>query len=273
MLMLNYRRDRRELCLAEGAFPAVKLVLINLAILETLLASDAFDLEQLKKPFDCAMHLLEVRVGHLAFRALFAMCLLIVFNAFLAKVTLATLCCADKPLPHNMVTLIALKLFGYFFDAAKVGNPALSEMICFALSRVAQVHLIASMTFDQITFSCLKSTELALELVHLALIKVMSMHILFDDAITVTLYATTAFILMLFKLIIQQLILASHGSETAVELDCLQKSKKLLVVCERSHLRLLGVAARASVLTSKPLNNAFFAEHRFLTCHAVLGIS
>jgi len=99
------------------------------------------------------------------------------------------------------------------------------------------------------------------------------MHMLFDDAITVTLDATTAFVLVLFKLIIQQLILASHGSETAVELDGLQKSKKLLIVSQGTHLRLLGVAARTSVLASKPLNNAFFAEDRFLTCHAILRIS
>jgi hypothetical protein len=273
MLMLDYRGDRRELCLAEVTFATVKLVLINLAILETLLASDAFYLEQLKKPFDGTMHLLEVRVGHLALRALFAMCTLIVFNAFSAKITLASLCCAEKPFSHNVVTLVALKLFGYFFDATKVGNPTLSEMIGFALSSISEVHLIATMIFDQISFCCLESTELALKLVHFALLQVMIMHMLFNDAITVTLDATTAFIFMLFKLIIEQLILASHGSETAIELDGLQKSKKLLIVCEGTHFRLLGVAARASVLTSKPLNNAFFAEHRFLTLYAILRIS
>jgi len=45
MLMLDDRGDRRKLCLAKVAFSAVKLVLINLAILETLLASDTLDLE------------------------------------------------------------------------------------------------------------------------------------------------------------------------------------------------------------------------------------
>ena len=228
----------------------MKLVFVNLPILEVLLASDAFDLERLKKPFDGTMHLLEVRVCHLALWALFAMCPLIVFNAFSAKITLASLCCADKPLPHNVVTLVALKLFGYLFDAAKVGNPTLSEMISFALSSVSQVHLIATMIFDQISFCCLEPTELAFELVHFALIQVMMMHVLFNDAITVTLDATTTFIFMLFKLIIEQLILASHGSETAIELDGLQKSKKLLIVSQGTHLRLLGVAARTSVLAS-----------------------
>jgi hypothetical protein len=70
----------------------VKLVLIDLAILETLLARDTLDLEQLKKSLNGAMHLLEVRVRHLTLRALFAMCSLIIFNAFLAKITLAALC-------------------------------------------------------------------------------------------------------------------------------------------------------------------------------------
>ena len=70
----------------------MKLVLIDLAILETLLARDTLDLEQLKKPLNGAMHLLEVRVGHLTLRALFAMCSLIIFDAFPAKITLAALC-------------------------------------------------------------------------------------------------------------------------------------------------------------------------------------
>ena len=146
-------------------------------------------------------------------------------------------------------------------------------MVCLALSSVTNVHLIASMIFDQIFPCCLEAAELALELVHFAVIQVMMMHMLFDDAVTVTLDATTTFILVLFKLIVEQLILAPHGSETAIELDRLQKSKKLLIVCEGTHLRLLGVAARTSILTSKPLNNAFFAEHRLLTCHAILRVS
>jgi len=70
----------------------VKLVLVNLAILETLLASDALDLEQFKKPFNGTMHLLKVGVGHLALRALFAMCTLIVFYTFLAEIALTALC-------------------------------------------------------------------------------------------------------------------------------------------------------------------------------------
>jgi hypothetical protein len=78
----------------------------------------------------------------------------------------------------------------------------------------------------------------------------MMMHVLFYNTITVTLDATTTFIFMLLKLIIEQLILASHGSETAVELDGLQKSKKLLIISQGTHLRLLGVAARTSVLAS-----------------------
>ena len=62
----------------------MKLMLVNLAILETILACYTFDLEQFKQAFYGAMHLLEVRVGYLALRALFAMCPLIIFNAFLA---------------------------------------------------------------------------------------------------------------------------------------------------------------------------------------------
>jgi len=231
MLMLDDRGDRRKFRLAKVAFSTVKLVLINLPILETLLASDTFDLERLKKAFYGAMHLLEVRVGYLALRALFAMCPLIVFNAFPAQIALASLCCADKPLPYYVMALVALKLFGYFFDITKVGNPTLSEMVGLALSSVTQVHLIASMIFDQFCFCCLEATELTLVLVHFAFLHVMIVHLLFNDAITVALDATTTIILMLFKLIIEQLFLASHGSETAVELDGLQKSKKLLIVC------------------------------------------
>jgi hypothetical protein len=123
-----------------------------------------------------------------------------------------------------MVTLVALELFGYVFDTTKVGNPTLSEMVGLALSGVAQMHLIAAMIFDQIFFGCLEPAKLALELVHFALIQVMMMHMLFNDAITVALDATTTFILVLFKLIVEQLNVATHGSETAVELDGLQKS-------------------------------------------------
>jgi hypothetical protein len=203
MLMLDDRGDRRKLRLAKVAFSAVKLVLINLAILETLLASDTLDLERLKKAFYGAMHLLEVRVGYLALRALFAMCPLIIFYAFPAKIALASLCCADKPLPYYVVALVALKLFGYFFDATKVGNPTLSEMVGLALSSVAQVHLVAPMIFDQFCFCSLEATELALELVHFAVLQIVMMHVLFNDAIAVTLDATTTFILMLFKLVIE----------------------------------------------------------------------
>ena len=92
MLMLDDRGYRRELCLAEVALPTVKLVLVYLPILETLLASDTLDLKQLKKPFDCAMHLLKVGVCNLALRALFTMCPLIVFYAFYAEIALAALC-------------------------------------------------------------------------------------------------------------------------------------------------------------------------------------
>jgi hypothetical protein len=90
MLMLDDRGNRRELCLAEVAFPTVKLVLVNLSILEALLASDAFNLELLKKLFDGTMHLFEVRVCHLALWALFAMWSLKLFNAFSAKNTIAS---------------------------------------------------------------------------------------------------------------------------------------------------------------------------------------
>ena len=62
----------------------MKLMLVNLAILETILACYTLDLEQFKKAFYGAMHLLEVRVGFLTLRALFTICPLIIFNAFLA---------------------------------------------------------------------------------------------------------------------------------------------------------------------------------------------
>ena len=93
-----------------------------------------------------------------------------------------------------MVTLVALELLKYVFDATKVGNPTLNEMVGLALSGVAQVHLIAAMIFYQIFFCCLEPAKLALELVHFALLQVMIMHMLFDDAITVALDATTTFI-------------------------------------------------------------------------------
>jgi hypothetical protein len=62
----------------------VKLMLVNLAILETILASNTLDLEQFKKAFYGAVHLLEVRVGFLTLRALFTICPLIIINAFFA---------------------------------------------------------------------------------------------------------------------------------------------------------------------------------------------
>ena len=130
-----------------------------------------------------------------------------------------------------MVTLVALKLFGSFFDAAKVNDPTLSEMVILALSSFTQMHLIATMIFDQLFFFCFETTELALKLAHFAVVHAMIIHLFFNDAMPVTLDTTTTFILMLFKLIIDQLLLASQGSERAIELDGLQKSKKLLVAC------------------------------------------
>lgn len=111
-----------------------------------------------------------------------------------------------------MVTLVALKLFISVFNATKVGDPTLSEMVSLALSSFTQMHLIATMIFYQLCFFFLEPTELALELVDLTVLQEMIMHALFNDAITVTLDATTTFILVLFKLIIEQLILATHGS-------------------------------------------------------------
>jgi hypothetical protein len=145
------------------------------------------------------------------------------------------------------VTLIALKLFGYVFDTTKVGDPTLSEMVSIAFSSFTQMHLIATM-FDQLFFFGLEPTELALEHVLFTVLQEMIMHVLFNNAITITLDATTTFFLMLFKLIIDQLFLASQGSERAIEFDGLKKSKKLLIACEGSHLRLLCDAGRASVL-------------------------
>lgn len=173
-----------------------------------------------------------------------------------------------------MVTQVALKLFISVFNATKVGDPTLSEMVSLALSSFTQMHLIATMIFYQLCFFFLEPTELALKLVHSTVLQEMIMHVLFNDAITVTLDATTTFILMLFILIIDHLFLASQGSKRAIEFDGLQKSKKLLIACEGSHLRVLSDTGRASVLILyKPFINALFAEHRYLTSHAILRIS
>jgi len=147
-------------------------------------------------------------------------------------------------------------------------------MVILALSSFTQMHLIASMIFDKLCFFCLEATELALELLNFAVLQLMFMNVLFNDTRLITLDAKTTFILMLFKLIIDQLLLASQGSERAIELDSLQKSKKLLIAYEGSHLRLLCDTGRASVLIKyKPFINARFAEHRYLTSHAIMRIS
>ena len=173
-----------------------------------------------------------------------------------------------------MVTLVALKLFISVFNATKVGDPTLSEMVSLALSSFTQMHLIATMIFYQLCFFFLKPTELALELVHSTVFQEMIMHVLFNDAIKVTLDATTTFILMLLKLIIDHLFLATQGSERAIEFYGLQKSKKLLIACDGSHLRVISDTGRARVLIMfKPFINTFFAEHRYLTSHAILRIS
>jgi hypothetical protein len=95
-------------------------------------------------------------------------------------------------------------------------------MVGFALSGATQMHLITTMICYQISFCCLEAAELALELVHFTFLEIMMKHLLFDDAITFTLDALTTFFLMKFKIFIKHLILASHGSETAIELDGLQ---------------------------------------------------
>ena len=62
----------------------MKLMLVNLTILESLLASDTVDPEQFKKAFYRAMHLLELRIRLFTLWALFTICPLIILNAFLA---------------------------------------------------------------------------------------------------------------------------------------------------------------------------------------------
>ena len=71
----------------------MKLMFVNLAILENLLASDTLDHEQFKQVFYCAINLFELRLGFLTLRvwALVTICPLIIFNAFFAKIAVATL--------------------------------------------------------------------------------------------------------------------------------------------------------------------------------------
>ena len=111
------------------------------------------------------------------------------------------------------------------FVLTKVGDPTLSEIVSLAFSSFTQMHLIATMFLDQLCFFFLDPTEQAIELVHFAILQVMIMHFVFDDATTVTLDATTTLILMFFKLIIEKHLVASQVSLRALELDGLHKSK------------------------------------------------